>query len=253
LDLQLTATDTSYWTALNPNISLLKTSKLINGRFLYRLNIHAPGCALLRDDEDLYLAAIRRNTMSKNYNYGGSWHARKNGEISDNQIHFLQTIRDYLETKVKPRGGRETFKLRIEEPDIQFYAETQSELKDLVSIIKDPKCITSFMCPENEATRKLLLEGYVLRRKEFEWPYRVVIRDGRFSSETKQQMANYLRNLGDEHVRVPEGVWKHLEKGGWIWGGYIYIKDKNLANMFAMIDPNFVAKIEEFKTPVPGK
>lgn len=200
------------------------------------------------------MAALQRNQMSKNYNYGGSWQARKsNTLINDDQIHFLQTIKDYLDTKVKSRGNRESFKIRIEEPDIQFYAETQSELKALVSIIKDPKCITSFMCPENEATRKLLLEGYVLRRKEFDWPYRVVMRDGRFSSESKQQMATYLRNLGDENVRVPVGVWKHLEKGGWIWGGYIYIKDKNLANMFAMIDPNFVAKIEEFRTPAPGK
>ena len=63
-------------------------------------------------------------------------------------------------------------------------------------------------------------------------------------------MKNYLQQLGDE-IKAPRNLWEQLDKGGWIWGGYVYLKDKQVATMLSMIDAHMIGRIEEYRLLSP--
>jgi hypothetical protein len=243
--------DISFWTALHPSIQLLDTNRLLHGKYLYRLAVRAPGCSLLRSNGDLDQLAENRNAQTKNYNYGGSWNAPSRSLVLPKDVVMLKRIRNCANQLIEgSRGGIESFKMRLEEPTVQFYTSNEHELKLIAQSLsnsKDNTHLESIMMPRDDFSRSLLLDGYVLRKKPIEWTHRIMMRDGRYSMDTKTQLKNYLINLGDS-IKVPKNLWSHLDKGGWIWGGYIYVKDPTLATVLGMIDTNLIAKIEEFKT-----
>jgi hypothetical protein len=151
--------------------------------------------------------------------------------------------------EMSPRvKGMETIKIRIEEPDVQFYASDEKSLIGIANKLKfgDNRHFISIMTPAQKEHEKFLLDGFTLRKTKVLWPYRVLFRDGKYSSETKAQIVSYLKNLEDQ-VKVPRNLWEQLEKGAWIWGGYIYVHDKSLALMLGLIDGRLISKIEEFK------
>jgi hypothetical protein len=125
----------------------------------------------------------------------------------------------------------------MEEPLLRF-AETIR--------FQDNTHFVSIMRPQSEFARKLILDGFVIRKNATEWPYRLVLRDGKYNSELKSQLAALLKNLGDE-VKVPTALASQLGKGGWIWGGYVYFKDPQLSSVFGMMDPRLIGKVEEFR------
>jgi hypothetical protein len=239
--------DTSFWTALNPNILQLETIKAMHGQCLYRLAVLATGASILRSNQNIDDAITDRNNR-RHYNWAGSWRSKP---IKQEDAELLKLIRvqvNYNESS--PRvNGTGIFKIRIEEPYIQFYSRHEKPLLELANELKfgDNSHFHSIMRPINKDNEQFLLDGYTLRKNKVEWPYRILIRDGRYSSESKTQIANYLTNLGTD-IKVPNGLWDQLSKGGWIWGGYVYVRDKNIATVLGMMDPRLVSKIEEFKT-----
>ena len=237
--------DLSYWTALRPDIKVVHTNRLMYSEYICRLEVRAPGCSILRDlDKDIDKAAAERNGLMRFANFGGSWRRNKSDALTSADTDLLKHIKKNL---LNLTG----MKIRIEEPSMQFYAKGENDLKSLAHHLRwdDNKHFTNVMLPENEAGKQLIQDGYVLRKMAAEWPYRIVMRDGRYSDQTKQQLKTYLEQLGPDLVKVPESLWGHLDKGVWIWSGYVYVKDPDLASMFTMINPNLVAKIEEFRTP----
>ena len=240
--------DISYWTGLNPNILQQETVKLMHGHYLYRLAIQVVGCSILRNNQDIEDAINWRNHKQRDYNWAGSWRKKPIGNDDSNLLKIIKEslIRNELESKV---NGNELLKIRIEEPYIQFYSTDEQVLKDLASqlVYGNNFHFYSIMCPESGDKEKLILDGFTLRKNKVKWPYRILMRDGKYSLENKGQIASYLKNLGDD-IKVPKGLWEQLEKGAWIWGGYIYVHDKNIATVLGMMDPRLIAKIEEFKS-----
>lgn len=238
--------DTSFWTALNPSIQQLNTNKLMHGQYMYRMCLLAFGSSLLRDPDNLDDSIERYN--SRNYSFGGSW--RRKRQLSLEDIDLLRLIK----TVADPFSGKpgSEIKTRIEDPYIQFYSRDISILIQLAKQLHqgDNSHFVSIMRPENDESARLLSEGFVLKKKPIDWPYRLVIRDGRYSFEAKQYLKHYLEQLGDE-IKAPQNLWDQLDKGGWIWGGYIYLKDKQMATMFSMIDANMIGRIEEFRQLSP--
>jgi hypothetical protein len=245
--------DTSYWTGLNPNILQQETVKLMHGHYLYRLAIQVVGCSILRDNQDIEDAIKWRNNKQRDYNWGGSWRKKPIGNDDSNLLKIIkeQLTRNESNPKV---NGHELLKIRIEEPYIQFYSSKEQVLKELASrlVYGTNLHFYSIMSPDSAEKEKLILDGFTLRKNKVKWAYRILMRDGRYSSESKNQIASYLKNLGDD-IKVPTGLWTQLEKGGWIWGGYIYVHDKNIATVLGMMDPRLIAKIEEFKSLVDGE
>ena len=242
--------DILFWTALNPEIKQLETVKVMHRHFLHRLAIHAPGASMLRHDGDIDQLVEKRNNLPASYNYGGSWHRKT---LTSENVDFLKFIKSHIQDHetVAPRTPMIAgdIRMRIEDPTIQFYSRSDIALRALANDLrwKDNKHFISIMSPASPANEKFLLDGFILRKKEIEWPYRLVFRDGRYSSETKQQLLNYLTALGDQ-VRVPKGLTEQLSKGGWIWGGYVYVHDPQLRAVLTLIEPRLVSKIEEFKS-----
>ena len=220
--------------------------------YLYRLAIHAPGASMLRHDGDIDQLVEKRNAA---YNYGGSWHRRT---LTSDNVDFLKfvksRIQDHETTVTRTPVVSGDIRMRIEDPNIQFYSRNDLALRNLANSLrwKDNSHFVSIMAPTNSANAKFLLDGFVLRKREIEWPYRIVFRDGRYSKETKQQLLNYFNALGDQ-IRVPKGLSEQLSKGGWIWGGYIYVHDPHLQSILTLIEPRLVAKVEEFKSLATGE
>jgi hypothetical protein len=234
--------DTSFWTALNPNIQLLNTKKLMHGQYMYRMSMLSFGSSLLRDPT--YLSESIERYNARVYSYGGSW--RQKRQLTQKDIELLHLIKsaiapDFDQIPVD-------IKTRIEDPYIQFYSSNINTLKDLAQKLKygDNSHFETIMQPENAESEVLVKQGYVLKKKKIEWPYRLIIRDGRYNVEAKQNLKNYLELLADE-IKAPQSLWDQLDKGGWIWGGYIYLKDKQIATMLSMIDANMIGRVEEFK------
>ena len=234
--------DTSFWTALNPNIQVLDTKKLLHGQYMHRLSMLSFGSRLLRDPSRLDNEITHYNQRA--YSYGGSW--RQTRQLTDEDVQLLKLIKNIVYADDLSHLGN--LKVRIEDPHIQFYSTDAAVLKDLALKLRhtDNSHFVSFMCPESEQSADLLKQGFVLKKKKIDWPYRIIIRDGRYNTESKTNLKNYLLQLGDE-VKAPRNLWEQLEKGGWIWGGYIYVKDKQMATMFSMIDANMIGRLEEFR------
>jgi len=234
--------DTSFWTALNPSIQILVTKKLLHGQYMYRLSMLSFGSRLLRDPAKLDYEITHYNQRA--YSYGGSW--RQTRQLTDEDVHLLKLIKNIVYAEDTSRLGN--LKVRIEDPHIQFYSSDVTTLKDLSLKLRhtDNSHFVSVMCPENQQNADLLKQGFVLKKKKIDWPYRLIIRDGRYNIDSKTNLKNYLLQLGDE-VKVPRSLWEQLERGGWIWGGYIYVKDKQITTMFSMIDANMVGRLEEFR------
>ena len=84
--------------------------------YLYRMAILAHGSSLLRDpSDDLAELANVRNHRIANYNFAGHW-GRK--PILPNDIELLQLIKNHLP------ADENDYKIRIEEPYIQFYSKS---------------------------------------------------------------------------------------------------------------------------------
>ena len=221
----------------------------MHGHYLYRLAIQVVGCSILRNNQDIEDAIHWRNNKHRDYNWGGSWRKKPIGNDDSNLLKIIKDQLVYNETS--PRvNGHELLKVRIEEPYIQFYSAQEQVLKDLAGrlLYSNNLHFHSIMSPESAEKEKLILEGFTLRKNKVKWPYRILMRDGKYSLENKNQIASYLKNLGSD-IKVPQGLWSQLEKGNWIWGGYIYVHDKNIATVLGMMDPRLIAKIEEFKSP----
>lgn len=221
----------------------------MHGHYLYRLAIQVVGCSILRNNQDIEDAIHWRNNKHRDYNWGGSWRKKPIGNDDSNLLKIIKDQLVYNETS--PRvNGHDLLKVRIEEPYIQFYSAQEQVLKDLASrlLYSNNLHFHSIMSPASAEKEKLILDGFTLRKNKVKWPYRILMRDGKYSLENKSQIASYLKNLGSD-IKVPQGLWGQLEKGNWIWGGYIYVHDKNIATVLGMMDPRLIAKIEEFKSP----
>jgi hypothetical protein len=239
--------DTSFWTALNPNIEQLDTRKLMHGKYAYRMAVWAVGCAILRQTTNLDHAIDMRNS-SRSYNWAGSWRRSPISTADADKLRHLQKFMSLSDNGLRLDSYPE-IKIRIEEPQIHFYSDSFEQLQKIAQLLVygDNSHFTSIMLPKDPDALAFLLQGYTIRKKDSEWPFRIVIRDGRYSQETKATLRTYLRNL-DTEIKVPPNLWLQLDKPGWIWGGYVYVRDSNLATMLTMIDGRLVSKVEEYKT-----
>lgn len=239
--------DTLYWTGLNPNIKFLHSTRMMYGQFLYKLSYEVPGSNLLRIKGDLDALIEQRNLRS--YNYGGSWRQLK--RISHENHELLTLTKSVMEELSD--GSNSSVRVRVEEPNIHFYTTSVQDMVDISKkmLAQDNSHLVSVTCPADSDSAKLMQDGFVLRKTEFEWKHKIVLRDGRYSDDTKQQLYNFLIGLGDE-VKAPLGLLRQLEHGGWIWGGYFYTNDPQLTTIVSLINPRLVGKVEEFKV-VPSK
>lgn len=229
------------WKNLIPNIKILPTQKLFFKQYLYKLELLAYGGQCITTQTPIDITLEFRKKTYRTINYGGSWGAKINANLINADLEWLQYLQSF---KHDPRVK---FKIRVEEPNIQFYSSDEQELLDFVNNI-DPKFksyVVSITRPKNDEEQKLLESGKKIVKKSPAYRYKIAIRDGKYNLDVKQQVLNYLDNLGDL-VRIPNHFRSEFTKSySNTWDCYIYSNDVNITTFMQLIDPYLIRTITE--------
>jgi hypothetical protein len=144
-------------------------------------------------------------------------------------------------------------KKRIEDPMMQIYTNDLNVMKSIASKL-DVSYMRSVCVPQNQDEANMLAKGYILTARPGKWRYRFNTREAKYSSESKEQLLNYLTALG-EQVHLPQNLKDSLteSKSRYIWGSYIYAHDAGIATMIKMINPHFIRSIDEFRCSAEDK
>ena len=228
--------DLSYWNKLKPDIQYQDTVKLYFNRYLYRLVIHADGGRLVNSsDDNLELALVTRMSVEKMYNKSGWWGVRSN-QLSNVNVKLLESVR-LIKNKIPD------IKIRVEEPSIQFYADSEDTLKKIAESLHNTGCITHINSPAAN-TEQLLLSNAILKKSATDYSCKVILKDGKYSNEIKQQILNYLDNLGavvkiSKSNRYMLGNTIHPH----IWGVWFYTNDVDIVTFIRLIAPDSILNI----------
>lgn len=232
--------DTSYWTKLNPNIQFKKVTRSYFGKYFYKLDVIAVGAAWLRKPEVSIDAFVDYRRMQRAKNFGGSWYRRQHADPSPHDLKVLALLKCLV--------ADPAVHLRVEEPCVSIYTTTAVALQEfakLITIANDNGHMAVMYAPESTEVLELLQKGFVVKREAVVYPFKVHMREGRYSRETRQNILTYLENLGDD-AQLPNHLVDSLKREfDSMWGGYFYIKDRNVVTMLSIIAPGFVRTIEE--------
>lgn len=199
-------------------------------------------CARIATQTDDIASALEYKKNNQYYpNYGGSWGHGGNlrTQVNNARVGQLEIVRsikyDY----------KDTIRIRVEEPWVQFYAETEDELRVIASRFDDDckSRLLSISVPEDDAHAELLKAGDIITKTDNGFKYKVFVRDGLYSHESKMQIMNYLDGLGSD-MQISKGARKHLEGPlSYVWGVYFYINDASAMTFLSLIHPRAIRKI----------
>lgn len=238
-------TDTSFWTTLNPNIIQTPTRKQYFGKYTCRLVINCPAGRLIDSPGDDMWHALRQKILTQRaYNYGGSWWAHKNKELSEANVQQLNIVRDI-------KRDSPHIKVRVEEPQVQFYATCEDDLKVIAVRFPDNLRfkISIIQLPASDKDVAALKSGKIIlpATSKNEYKYKIVFRDGHYPLETKQQILSYLESLGSD-AKLSKGSSAMLQREfSYMWGVFAYIMDEKVVTFLNLIAPNSISKIHELE------
>ena len=227
--------DTLYWNKLNPTVEFNSTIKQFYNQYLWRMVIDAPGGKLLYSkNPNLEEALEHRKNVKKLYN-PGSWY-RRSTNVEQINLNLLSAVRAVKSDFI----GQ--CKMRIEEPNIQFYAQDELTLKKVAEQLPVTTCIKTVTGPEL-STIPLLESGAIISRVPVTYTYKFIIRDGRYPAQVKQQLLNYLDGLGED-VKLSKTCRDMLGRPyPSIWSVYFYAQDDSIATFISLIGPNLISNI----------
>jgi hypothetical protein len=228
--------DTLFWDNLKSDIAIENTIKQFYNRYLWRLVIHAEGgkLALAKNNDLAQELDRRKSAVAFRTAYSQIW-SFKQCKFEQVNLNLLRTVR-----KIK-NDFAGSIKVRVEEPYIQFYTEDEATLKTLALKI-DPQYIKSITVPE-PSTVSLLQSGAILNRVPTAYNYKVIVGNGRYDIQTKQQLLNYLDNLGD-NVKLSKTGREMLERPHtYVWGLFFYVQDISITTFISLINPRLISNI----------
>jgi hypothetical protein len=229
--------DISYWKSKNSRIRFEETAKQFFGKYLYRLTLSVPGGRIIYENRN-YAEAVETRRHFRQFNPGGYW-GRGTANVDEINIDLLHQIREI-------KDSRPNVKMRIEEPEVQFYAETEDDLKNIMNHMSPSygNVVLSISGPASADAQQLLESGVIIRKKKIGYNYKIVLRDGRCEVATKQQILNYLQSMGTDEVKVSPGTERMLNsKYNGFWGVWFYANDKKVTTFLELILPGCVLNI----------
>lgn len=232
--------DTSFWNKLNPSIKIHSTHKQYYGKYLWRVLLKVQGGRLIYSKIDNLDIAIqnRRDHEHRMVNWAGSWLQRKRLSPSVDR-ELLERFREYHKNNKHVR-------IRVEEPNIQVYAETEVELKNFVQHFSQyPEIFREVHGVFDSVQEQILKSDKIITRVPNKWRYKVLFREGVIDAQIKLSILAYLDNLGDQ-VQVSESIRHQLERPyNTLWGGFIYLNDDSIITFINIMSPGLVRKIHE--------
>lgn len=237
--------DTSFWTKLSPKIVEVTTTKQYFNRYLYKMVVEVYGGRLIqtRPGESIADALSERIANQRIRNYGGSWWNHRLNEIIAANPKHLELIRSVKEQY------KNDVKIRVEEPQIQIYAETEDMLKVIATALGSeiqPK-ILSVSCPA-PGTEQLLENGKIIMRglRRLKYNYKVMVRDGAYPPEVKQRVLEYLTSLGEKECLISGATARMLHSPSpYMWSCFFYVNDDKILTFVKLIAPDMIGKIHE--------
>ena len=233
--------DTSFWIQLNPKITVEHTTKKYFGRFLYKIVVYCPAGRLIDSKGDMPSALEHRRSISKHINHSGWWGVRQNRDLDNANIELLDCFRNL-------RRNSSGLKLRVEEPRIQIYSANEEDLINLIETQLQPfaNYVEAISGPANEACADILNSGAIIRKTDIGYTHKVILRDGRYSSDTKENLLSYLTSIGPENINVPTSLINMLTKhSSFIWNAYFYTNDPSVITFINLMHPGLVLNIHE--------
>lgn len=239
----------SFWTKLTPKIEYIPTRKQFYGQYLCKLTLEVNGSRLIyaNPKDSLLEELYRRIEQYKKYSRGGSWHsAEKTRELMATNIDEIERLR-LLKEEYK-----NTVRIRVEEPNIQLYTETEAELQEIANRLTPDmqRRLLTVSYPKDAAAERFLREDKIIA-KSYRIPqrYKIVFRDGQYSNEIKRNVLNYLLSI-DKEIRIPQHTIRMLTSThSYIWNSYIYADDTSLTTFITLLAPGLVGKIHELVKP----
>jgi hypothetical protein len=234
--------DSSHWYNLNPSIKFETTKKQYYGRYLYRLVYNIRRVCVATDkyvpDVVNYIREQQRNeTTFANkfetaYNYY-SYNKYRNdwAEVDAGLVDRVRTVMSIHKDRAKFRAEMHT---------MQIYAESEQDLDMIAQAISYNEGITHITRPK-PGTEDALRSGQVFMN-DTDFKYKVVLRDGNYGRDVKQNILNQLVQRDD--VRIPGSLSRELRaKHGALWNAYFYTNDDSIVTVLCLIAPGLIGKI----------
>ena len=216
--------DLSHWVNLSADIKTAHTKKIYFGRYLWRLEYNIPGAHLITDRSIPDIQAhidyrLRTPPRSSYYSYPAR-----------NLITHWQSMDSALLERI--RRLRATYdkrvKIRTESDLMQVFAENEDDLKMMCELIGCYN-LTKITYPK-EGTEESLKNGVVFMGKQTNFKYKVLLRDGDYSLDSKKAMLAQLSASPD--VSVPNQLRTMLtKKYTYLWGSYFYTNDDSIVTI----------------------
>jgi hypothetical protein len=234
--------DISKWIQFNPKLTVEHTTKKYFGKYLYKIVVYCPAGRLVDSKDPMDQALEHRRSITKHINQSGWWGARHHRDLDNADVEFLDVLRNIRQDRTLG------IKLRVEEPRVQIYANTESELLHLAEtqLKSYGNKIESIAGPANDDCANILNTGAIIRKKDLGFKYKVILRDGRYSPEIKSALLSYLGNLEAGLIKVPMSGVEMLQKStGFIWNLYLYTNDPSITTFLELISPGIVLNCHE--------
>jgi hypothetical protein len=233
--------DISHWIPYNPKIVLENTTKKFYGRYLYRLVVFCPAGRVIDNKNSVERELEQRKTISANI--GGWWGERLARNLDQADPEFLERMRTLRHQKLPGT------KMRVEEPRLQFYAESEDQLKNIIDVYfdrADYPYIESISGPEDDEAEAILNSGGIIRKRDLGYKHKVILRDGKYSTELKTSILNYLSSVGPDNVKIPATFSSMLTKSSsYMWNAYFYTNDPSIVTFINLLHPGLVSNIHE--------
>jgi len=232
--------DISFWNQWNPDIKITHTQKKFYGKYLYKIVLHVPGGRLTQFKGSMKKLLADRINYEKFYN---SSLFEKISDLENVKIELLETIRSIK------NNHSDSIHIRVEEPHVQIYGSDILELEELIcnnlfSFNKD--IVLSLTHPKDKKSEDVLNSGAILKKEPNGYKYKVILRDGMYGKEVKEQLLNYFISLGNEQIKITAGMKRNLKSNsGYIWNVFYYTNDPNINHFVSLIAPGIIANCHE--------
>lgn len=230
--------DTLFWKNQFNELQFVFTTKQFYRQYLFKLELYAPGCKSIRD-ENIGESIHRRLSYARDYNYGGSWVSNKlKVWLSEADESFLMSVKCLL-------SEYPNIKFKTHEPRLQLYGENEETLKDFVNKLdsKYKKNIIYLYGPRDDESEKLLKNNCILRKRSPKFQYKIFFREKQFPKATRLNVYRYLLSL-DEIVKLPKDTVNQLTRDhGWMWSSYFYTNDVKIVEFIRLIEPTIIREV----------
>ena len=233
------------WLLLNADIKFEHTSKQFYGKYCFKLVVFAPGGRSIYNNKRTIEQSIHiRQQVAKNYNPGGSWGVSRWSQEGFGRYVNLADVNLLAFFKQKKSQLKDTIKFRVDEPFITLYASTEQELLDFARELpgENSDKIELISAPTSDQAKALLESGAIITNNPREYAFKVTLRDGRYTTETKTTLLNYLLSLGTD-VELPKASKTHLSRLNWMYNVYFYCNDDRIVTMLNLMAPNIVRAV----------